>query len=61
MIIYRADTQNNETLMKSLNGDKIITFYVKVEDSNKNNKSQFKIKSFFDKLELSFKNLPALT
>ena len=61
MIIYRADTQNNETLMKSLNGDKIITFYVKVEDSNKNNKSQFKIKSFFDKLKLSFKNLPALT
>ena len=61
MIIYRADTQNNETLMKSLNGDKIITFYVKVEDSNKNNKSQFKIKSFFDKLELSFKKLPTLT
>lgn len=61
MIIYRADTQNNETLMKSLYGDKIITFYVKVEDSNKNNKSQFKIKSFFDKLELSFKKLPALT
>ena len=61
MIIYRADTQNNETLMKSLNGDKIITFYVKVEDSNKNNKSQFKIKSFFDKLELSFNKFPALT
>ena len=61
MIIYRADKKNNETLMKSLNGDKIITFYVKVEDSNKNNKSQFKIKSFFDKLELSFKKLPALT
>mgnify|MGYP001296684434 CR=1 FL=1 len=61
MIIYRADTKNNETLMKSLNGDKIITFYIKVEDTNKNTGSRTKFKSFFDKLELSFKKLPALT
>ena len=38
MIIYRADTKK-ETMIKSLKGNKILTFYVKVDSVDKNDKN----------------------
>ena len=64
MIIYRADTNNNETLIKSLNGNKVLTFYVKVDSINKkDNKdnNQFNLKPFFNFLEKSIKVLPKIS
>ena len=43
MIIYRADTKN-ETMMKSLKGNKILTFYVKVDTvDNKYKQTLYKV------------------
>jgi hypothetical protein len=62
MIIYRADTKHNETMIKSLNGNKILTFYVKVDSVNKEKANRkLNLKSFFNSLEQSVKGLPQIT
>jgi hypothetical protein len=62
MIIYRADTKHNETMIKSLNGDKVLTFYVKVNSLIKEKKRKnLNLKSFFNSLEQSVKGLPQIT
>ena len=61
MIIYRADTKKNETIIKSLNGNKILTFYVKVDSINKNEKNKnINLDTFFNSLEYSVKILPQI-
>ena len=62
MVIFRADTNENETLMKSLQGNKIITYYIKVENAVANKKlPKSKLKGFFDKIENSLQKTPVLT
>ena len=61
MIIYRADTKKNETIIKSLNGNKILTFYVKVDSINKSEKNMnINLGTFFNSLEHSVKTLPQI-
>tara|TARA_B100001964_G_C13638530_1_gene339546 strand:+ start:316 stop:501 length:186 start_codon:yes stop_codon:yes gene_type:complete len=61
MIIYRADTKK-ETMIKSLKGNKILTFYVKVDTvDKKEEKVPMNLKSFFNSLEQSVKGLPQIT
>ena len=62
MIIYRADTKNNETMIKSLNGNKILTFYVKVDSINKKDKNvSMNVKTFFNSLEKKVNQLPQIS
>ena len=61
MIIYRADTKK-ETMIKTLKGNKILTFYVKVDSIDKDEGNvPMNFKSFFNSLEQSVKKLPQIT
>ena len=62
MIIYRADTKNNETMIKSLNGNKLLTFDGKVDSINKKDKNvSINVKTFFNSLEKKVNQLPQIS